>query len=113
MHWEIKCPTLAEYTAGCRVTLKSKQQTQAFNMTQGLTTPLLTKGLRRMTRLFEGDILKSIFTEGMGCFELGPMYSRKTNYYSILKSDTVQYISVESQHRELQIPSLAVCPVRN
>ena len=72
---------------------EGKQQTQGFNMAKGLTTPLLTKGLRRMTRLFEGDILKSIFTEGMGCFELGPMYSRKTNYYSILKcmSDTVQF----------------------
>ena len=76
---------------------QGKQKTQGLIMRQGLTTPLITKGLRRTRRLFEADIVKTAIARGISNVDGGPMYSGKTDYYSILKcmSDTVNYNSVK------------------
>ena len=74
-----------------------KRHSQGLIMRQGLTTPLITKGVRRTRRLFEADIIKISMAEGMSNAGLRLKSSEKTDDYSILKcmSDTVQYNSVE------------------
>ena len=76
---------------------ENKHQTQGLIMRQGLTTPLITKGLRRIKALFEGDIIKKPMAEGISRVDLHRLHPGKTNYSSILicMSDTVQYNSVE------------------
>ena len=83
-----------------------KHHTTGLIMRQGLTTPLITKGLRRTRRLFEADIIRKPIAEAISNVTLPSQFTGKTDPYSILicMSDTIQSNQREtykSQHRKL------------
>ena len=94
---------------------EGKHHTRGLIMRQGLTTPLITKGLRRTRRLFEADIIKIPMAEAISNVELRGVFSGNSEFYSILKcmSDTIQSNQRRETYRsnpwELQIHSLTVC----
>ena len=75
---------------------ESKIHTRGIIMRQGLETPLITRGVRRLRGLFEGDIPKIAIHKGMDSVDLGSIFSG-TDYSDRLKclSKTVNYNEVK------------------
>ena len=94
---EDRMPDLSRVYSWVSSDPEGKRQSQGLIMRQGLTTSLINKGLKRIKALFEGDILKIAIGEQTRNVDAIPMFSGKTDYYSILKcmSKTVNYNSIE------------------
>ena len=70
---------------------QGKMHARGAVIRRGLSTPLITKGQRRLRGFFEGDIPRQLEIESMNSIDFGPMFEGKADYSSILKclSDTV------------------------
>ena len=84
---------------------ESRHQTQGLIMRQGLTPPLITKGLRRTRRLFEADILKIAIAEGVSNVEMGSKVPKKLTITRSSSACQTQCNTIQSKSRESTLTS--------
>lgn len=76
---------------------EGSQHTTGFIMRQGLKTPLIAKGKRRMKGLFEGGVFQKEVPEAVEKVDIGPMMQSNRGFYDILKCISKQVNSHQAE----------------
>lgn len=90
-------------TLGCLCDPEGSQHTIGLIMRQGLTSDLITKGIRRLQTTFERAVTPKIISESLAGFDCGPFCQGTSNI-----SEAIKCMSKQVNYNQAEIDAVNV-----